>query len=62
MIVILVGKVDGVFVFLSFFKTAGNAGQVVCSFVEISIIQVVFLLEYVLLYALETEQQQQRGM
>ena len=55
MIVVLVGKINRVFVFLSFFNTAGNAGQVVCPFVEVSIIQIVFLLEDVLLYALDTE-------
>lgn len=48
MIVILVGKTNGVFVFLSFLNTAGNAGQIVCSFVKVSIIQIVFLLEDVL--------------
>ncbi len=55
MIFILVGKSDGVFVLLSFFDTAGNAGQVVCPFVEIPIIQIVFVLKDVLVYALARE-------
>ena len=58
MIVILVGKTNGVFVFLSFLNTAGNAGQIVCSFVKVSIIQIVFLLEDVLLYGSESENKQ----
>ena len=58
MIVILVSKSDGVFVFWSFFNTAGNAGQVVCPFVEVPIVQIVFILEDVLFYVLEVENQQ----
>ena len=60
MIVILVGKMDGVDVLLSFNDTAGNAGQVVCPFMEVSIIEIVFILEDVLLHALETEDQRER--
>ena len=52
-IVILVGIFDVVFVFLGFPDTTDNAGQVVCPFVEVSIIEIVFLLENVLLYELE---------
>ena len=54
-IVILMGKSDGVFVLLSFFNTAGNAGQVVCPFVKVPIVQIVFILKDVLVYALATE-------
>ena len=49
---VLVGKSDGVFVLLSFFDTAGNAGHVVCPFVEIPIVHIVFVLKDVLVYAL----------
>lgn len=52
MIVILVGRVYGVFILLSFFNAAGNAGHVVCPLVEVSIIKIVFLLEDVLLPSL----------
>ena len=64
-IVILVGKNDVVFVFLGFSNTTDNAGQVVCPFVEVSIIEIVFLLENVLLYELEprnNKQGQARGL
>lgn len=55
MIVILVGKSHGVFISLSFFDAAGNAGQVVRPFVEVPKIQIVLLLEDVLLHALDTK-------
>lgn len=48
MIFILIGKFDGVDFFLSFNNTAGNAGQVVCPFMEVSIIEIVFILENML--------------
>lgn len=59
MIVILVGKIDSGDFFLSFNNTASNAGQIVCPFMEVSIIEIVFILEDVLLYALEKESQQE---
>ena len=59
MIVVLMRKIDGVFVFMCFRNTAGNASQVVCPFVEVSIIQIIFLLKEVLWYALETENEQE---
>ena len=52
---VLVSKLESVFVLVSFFNAAGNACQVVCPFVEVSIIQIVLLLKYVLLYVLEPE-------
>lgn len=61
MIVILMCKIDGVFVFMGFCNTAGNAGQVVCPFIEVSIIQIVFLLEEVLLYTSETKKSARTG-
>ena len=49
MIVVLVGKTDGVFFLVGFFDAAGNAGQVVCPFVKVSIVQIVLRLKNVLL-------------
>ena len=56
MIVILVSKINGVTVAMSFLDTAGKAGDIVCPFVEVSIIQIVFFLKDVLLYALEVQE------
>ena len=58
MIVILVSKLDGVIINLGFFNTAGYTGQVVRSFVEVYVVQIVFPLKDVLLHALETEKPQ----
>lgn len=50
---ILVSKIKSVFILVGFFDAAGNTCQVVCPFVEVSMVQIVFLLEYVLLNVLE---------
>ncbi len=58
MIIVLMSEIDGVFVFVGFFHAAGKAGQIVCPFVEISIVQIVLFLKDVLFYALETVNRQ----
>ena len=59
MTLVLVGKIKSVLVLVSLFNAAGNACQVVCPFMEVSIIQIVLLLKYVLVYALELEKRQE---
>ena len=61
MIVVLVSKVESIFVLVGFIDTAGNAGQVVGPFVEVPIVQIILLLKYVLLYVLEMENHQNRA-
>ena len=55
MIVVLMSKVESILALVSFIDTASNACQVVGSFVEVSIVQIVLFLKYVLLYVSESE-------
>ena len=56
---ILVSKIKSVFVLVGFFNAAGNTCQVVCPFVEVSIVQIVLLLKYVLLNVLEPDNREE---